>query len=406
MIRLMLILATIFVLFFTVIVVTPGLIEDNGYILISMGDTAIESTVVSAVFLLIAAAFVIALIYILIKMVLRIGSTSWHKVVFSNQRRGQKLFLQGVNAYLLSDYQKSEELMAKCAESSQMTETAWLTAAKASIARNEPGNAKHYLNLIEMNKTKSTPLLETLSLKVQLLIQQGLLAQARHLLDENHKLVGHDYHLLKAEIELCLAESRFPSAIDHINQAKKQKAITTDEITHWQNVAYKGQFEQLFEQSGLEGVNQYWQSLPKKTRQSDAVFIAYANVLASNKLTDPLIDLIHPVIKKDVEKTLLDAIKVLPFSNVQPLIAIIQKHVQKQPESTKWLSALGHIAASSKDWHIAEGAFKKLFELEESKSDLARYADVLHHMGHHKDANSVYQKVIAPTTAIALPQKV
>ena len=93
--------------FFIVIAVTPELISEKGYILISMGDSIIELTVVSACIMLTVLFAVLAFSLKLVRGSLRFGFRGWNKIAFANRRRGLKDFNRGIAAFILDDRQNN-----------------------------------------------------------------------------------------------------------------------------------------------------------------------------------------------------------------------------------------------------------------------------------------------------------
>ncbi len=220
------------IVFLAVVAISPLLINEKGYILIAMGNLTIESTVVTAIIMLVLSFIILLLLLKLFRGGLKFSALTWHKVIFANKRKALTEFYRGIAAYLRRDYVQAEQLMAKCAKASGQQNLAWLVAAVAANKqkdnKNAISNSAHYLNLIEQNHdTKAKILLETLLVSLDLLIQQGNYTKARKLLDDNHKLIGHDSRLLALEIDLCIAEKRYQAAAEHLKSARKKKNITT-----------------------------------------------------------------------------------------------------------------------------------------------------------------------------------
>jgi len=185
------------ILFFAVVAISPILINEKGYILIAMGKLTIESTVVTAIMMLTVTFLLLLVLIKLLRNGFKLGSLSWNKVIFASRRKAQKEFNQGICAYLLTDYAQAEQLMAKSAEKSGQAKIAWLVAASAAMQqtenKNAPSNSKHYLTLIEQQEGKDNNAnLETVLISVNLFMQQHAYAQARVIIDDSHKLIGHD----------------------------------------------------------------------------------------------------------------------------------------------------------------------------------------------------------------------
>ncbi len=389
------------ILFFTVIAISPLLIDEKGYILISMGKTTIESTVVTGIILLTLTFLLLLVLIKLLRHSIKLSSLSWDKIIFAGRRKAQKEFNKGTCAYLLKDYEQAEQLMAKCAEKSGQTKIAWLVAASAAMHqtdnKNAPSNSQHYLNLVKQQEDKdNSASIETVLISVKLFMQQQAYAQARSIIDDNHKLIGHDARLLSLEIDLCIIEQRWQKAADYLVTARKQKTINEKTLHDWEKVIFTALFTEQITQFDQQHLQDYWQALAKKIRQSEVVLLAYCQVLAEHKIISLLNKLLLPKLKKEASTEFLQQIRLLPLSQADELIAVVQKHLQKQPQSSVWLSTLAHLAYNSAQLDMANKAFNALLQLDEAaydKYDLLTFAKLQQQQGNFQQANELLMKV-------------
>lgn len=380
-------------LFFSVVAISPTLIGEKGYILIAMGDFTIESTVVTAIIML---SLVVITLLIMLKVLrggIRIGFGSWHRLVFANRRRGLRNFNQGIVAYLLDDYAQAEQLMAKSAESAQQEQLAWLVAASASAKQSLKANTDHYLNLLAaLDQNAGIAGLASSLVTIKLLLAQQDFTRARTLIDALHKHLGHDARLLTLELDLCVAEQRFETAAERLVLARKQKEIKTETIRGWEAQIYYGILHEKIKHGTQSSLQQYWQSIPKKIRQQEAVLLAYGQVLAEQQMLAPLNDLLIPALKPDASAQFLRKLRGLPITHPDTLMALVQKHLHHNEHSGKWLSCLAHLALAGKQWPKAEKAFNALFKLAPpayDNTDLVAYAKVLSAQGYFQKANEL-----------------
>ena len=392
-------LLLLLILFLGVIVITPMLIGEKGYILISIGDSAIETTVITAIITLALCFFALALIIKFFRGGLSFSFKTWNKIAFASRRRALKDFNKGIAAYVLGDYKQAEHLLAKSADASNFEHIAYLVAADAAQKQALKPNTDHYLGLLEQTtSTFKDAGLEAVLIKIKLLIGQQNYQQARTVIDEHHKHIGHDVRLLRLEIELSLIEQRFDHVIKKLHAAQKQKSISAQTITLWQQQAFYGVFNQQIKQHDSHVLLEYWQQLPKKIKQTETVVLAYCQVLAENQVNEPLAKLLLPIIKKGNAISLLKAVRTLPITQDDSIIAAAQKHLHNEPHNAIWLSLVAHFATASQQWQLAEKAFNSLVNLEEKqydKTDLLVFSQVLEHQGHLDKANQVLRKIHA-----------
>ncbi|MGB1262320.1 MAG: heme biosynthesis HemY N-terminal domain-containing protein [Cognaticolwellia sp.] len=390
-------LLILLLLFLAAVAISPVLIGEKGYILIAMGELTIESTVVTATIML--TLFFVALLMALkfFRGGLHFSFAAWNKIVFANRRRALRDLNKGIAAYVLEDYQQAEHLLAKSAESSSFEHIAYLVAADAAQKQTLKPNTEHYLTLLdESSDNLKAAGLEAILIKIKLLIGQQNYQQARDVIDQHHKHIGHDARLLSLDINLSIIEQRFDHAIKQIARAKKQKTIAEKTISQWQQQAFYGAFNSKIMQQDNNALLAYWQQLANKDKQTTTVLLAYCQVLAENNINEPLVKLLLPLIKKGADSDLLKSVRTLPLSHAEPLLAAAQKHLHSAPQNALWLSLVAHFATFSEQWPLAEKAFHSLVNLDGKQYDtfdLLTFAKVLEQQGHIEKANQVLRKI-------------
>ena len=292
----------IIILFFAVLALSPLLVDEKGYILIAMGETIIELTILSAMIMLTLFSISAFILYKVLRGTLNISFKAWSTIAFASRRRGIANFNKGLAAYMLEDYQGAEKLFAKSAEPAKRQQSAYLLAAAASAKQQLDSNTNHYLDLLEQESSKAkTDDAANIIVKVKLLMNQDssdAYGKARSLIDQNHKLIGHDARLLALEIDLCLIEKRFTTAVDYLSIARKEKAISDETVQAWEAKAYYGAFTDIISQQDEASLLAYWKSIGRKVKQQETVLFSYCQVLAEQNITEPLIKIITPMLKK------------------------------------------------------------------------------------------------------------
>lgn len=391
------------IIFLSVMAISPFLIDEKGYILISMNNTIYELSVYAALFWIFA---IVSALFITLKLLrggLNFSFGTWNKIAFAGQRRGIANFNKGLAAYMLEDYSQAEALFAKSAIPSKRKQSAYLLAASASAKLDLSSNTNHYLALLEKETVKLKDVgLESVIINIKLLMNQDkseTYAKARTLIDENHKQIGHDARLLALEIDLCIIEQRFAKALQYMPSARKEKTITEDSVQAWERVAYYGSFNESIKLHDSKTLHDNWNGLSRKVKQREAVLFAYCKVLAENEIIEPLNKLLVPLFKKSPSSDFLKQIRNLPIKRADELIAIVQKQLHKDIHSGKWLSCLGHLAMKSEQYSMAEKAFGSLLKLEHEeygvqydRQDLQAFALVHSKQGQFQAADAMWSK--------------
>ena len=386
-----------FILFFAAVALSPFLIGEKGYILIAMGDITIESTVVTASIFLVILFVALLLSLKIFRGGIRLGKGTWFRVTTAAKRKAERQFKQGVSAYLLEDYAQAEQLLIKSADNSTTPSVAYSLAASAAHAQGENANTEYYLDCLAKQVSASDSLEQILVIiKQQLKLKNH--AKARALIDEYHKHIGHDTRLLILDIELSLIEQRFEHVIDVLPQVEKIKTFNQTRLHDWQYATYLGQFEQLISRGEQAKLVEYWQGLARKTKQKQAIVLAYCHVLAKYNLTQVLESVLLPALKFDASSEFVKQLRFLPITQCQSLIAVVQKHLHKDNHSSQWLSCLGFLAFADKQFDMAAKAYASLFHQKNGydQHDAQLYAKVLMAKNAHEQANKVLLEYAIP----------
>ncbi len=132
-------------------------------------------------------------------------------------------------------------------------------------------------------------------------------------------------------------------------------------------------------------------------KQREVVIVCYANVLAQNNIQQGLDKVLLPLVKAGTNAELLKALRTLPLTKAEDIIANIQKILHKQPENGVWLSYLAHVAGQTKQWEMSSKAFHSLSQLEHYKMDKVDYkmfSQVLMALNNVNEANKVLIKAV------------
>lgn len=388
-------LVLFFVLFFAAVAISPLLIGEKGYILISMGNITIESTVVTASIFLIILFIALLMSLKVFRGGIRLGKGTWFRVTTASKRKAQRQFKQGVATYLLEDYAEAEHLLAKSADNSGMASVAYSLAAFAAQQQSADANTEYYLDCLSKEASSSDSLEQVLVIIKQQLKLKNY-TKARTLIDDYHKHIGHDSRLLALEIELSLIEQRFEHVIAYLPKAVKNKKVNQALLYRWQYQAYLGQFEHLITQGDQTKLVNYWQDLARKIQHKQSVVLAYCHVLAKHQLTQSLEQVLLPALKFDASMEFVKQLRFLPIGQCQGLITLVQKHLHKDNHSSQWLSCLGFLAFADKQFDMAAKAYASLFHQEGGydQQDALLYAKVLMAKNEHQQANQLLLRYV------------
>ncbi|WP_371374735.1 heme biosynthesis HemY N-terminal domain-containing protein [Thalassotalea aquiviva] len=388
-------LLVLFILLLLGVAVAPLLIEEKGYVLISLAGYSWEMTVLGVIALLLILAFVLTSLIWFIRRCLIFGSNTWNFWLFKSERKAKNQFENGIAAFLCDDYARAENLLANSAIASKLPTTAWLVSAVSAHKQSKTAERENYLNYInDYPKAQQDFSTETLLVTLTLRLKANDFKRARDLLDHHHKLIGHDHRLLFIETKVCLHEQRYQVAIETLKQLRKQKQADSEQLTELEYAVFKAYLQDLYHQKNIAAVETAYKELSRKDRQQEGILLAYIELIAQHGSHQQADDIILPLLKKSHNEALLNKLKQLPIKVSQNVIASIQKQLLKHPENRFWLSVLAHFCGNNGEHEKARKAFISALKIRQTPEDLQRYAKLLQQLGEFEQASRAYEELV------------
>ena len=304
----------------------PEASGNKGYVLISLGNYTVESSVTSAVIL--AVLFYGALL--IVEWVLgRVFGLRRKTQGWFGSRRRRKANLQTVNATLAmaeGHYNQAEKLLIKGADNSDTPLLNYLSAAKVAQARGDDVRRDHYLQKAQEENPKAELAL-TLT-QTQLQIEQGQYDTALAMLESVYALNPRHPMVLDQLRQVHLAREDWAALIDLIPVLHKVGKLTPKQEEDLLQQAWRGRLDAT--SGALETLRPIWQELPRKLRQDPDLLAAYGDRLRQLGADNEAAELWLDALRKQVSPQLLARLPKLKLDSYQPMLTLLQK-IQDQP---------------------------------------------------------------------------
>lgn len=273
----------------------PEASGNKGYVLISLGNYTVESSVTSAVIL--AVLFYGALLiveWVLARLFgLRRKTQGW----FGSRRR-RKANLQTVNATLAmaeGHYNQAEKLLIKGADNSDTPLLNYLSAARVAQARGDDVRRDHYLQKAQEENPKAE--LALTLIQTQLQIEQGQYDSALGRLESIYALNPRHPMVLDQLRQVYLAREDWAALIDLAPALRKVGKLTAQQEETLLHQAWCGRLEAA--SGSLDTLRTVWQGLPRKQRQDPVLLASYGDRLRRLGADAEAADLWLEALRKD-----------------------------------------------------------------------------------------------------------
>lgn len=338
----------------------PEASGNKGYVLISLGNYTVESSVTSAVIL--AVLFYGALLiveWVLARLFgLRRKTQGW----FGSRRR-RKANLQTVNATLAmaeGHYNQAEKLLIKGADNSDTPLLNYLSAARVAQARGDDVRRDHYLQKAQEENPKA----ELALLNLQLGLDQGQCDSALGRLESIYALNPRHPMVLDQLRQVYLAREDWAALIDLAPALRKVGKLTAQQEETLLHQAWCGRLEAA--SGSLDTLRTVWQGLPRKQRQDPVLLASYGDRLRRLGADAEAADLWLEALRKDPSPELFARLPKLKLDDYQPMLTLLRK-IQDQPGAEAALARVCLLAGQLDD-------AQRLLEQEVAKApDAALY---------------------------------
>ncbi|MGL4470124.1 MAG: heme biosynthesis HemY N-terminal domain-containing protein [Aeromonas hydrophila] len=355
----------------------PQASGNKGYVLISLGNYTVESSVTSAVILAVLFYGALLIVEWLLGRVfgLRRKTLGWY-----GSRRRRKANQQTVAATLAmaeGHYSQAEKLMLKGASNSDTPLLNYLSAAKAAQARGDDVRRDQYLQKAQEENPKAELAL-TLT-QTQLQIEQGQYDTALAMLESVYALNPRHPMVLDQLRQVHLAREDWAALIDLIPVLHKVGKLTPKQEEDLLQQAWRGRLNAA--SGALETLRPTWQELPRKLRQDPDLLAAYGDRLRQLGADNEAAELWLDALRKQVSPQLLARLPKLKLDSYQPMLTLLQK-IQDQPDVDAALAQVYLLAGQLDD-------AQRLLEQEVAK---APNAAVYHALGQVMDKRRLTNK--------------
>ena len=355
----------------------PQASGNKGYVLISLGNYTVESSVTSAVILAVLFYGALLIVEWLLGRVfgLRRKTLGWY-----GSRRRRKANQQTVAATLAmaeGHYSQAEKLMLKGASNSDTPLLNYLSAAKAAQARGDDVRRDQYLQKAQEENPKAELAL-TLT-QTQLQIEQGQYDTALAMLESVYALNPRHPMVLDQLRQVHLAREDWAALIDLIPVLHKVGKLTPKQEEDLLQQAWRGRLDVA--SGALETLRPIWQELPRKLRQDPDLLAAYGDRLRQLGADNEAAELWLDALRKQVSPQLLARLPKLKLDSYQPMLTLLQK-IPDQPGVDAALAQVYLLAGQLDD-------AQRLLEQEVAK---APNAAVYHALGQVMDKRRLTNK--------------
>lgn len=337
-----------------VLAITPFVLDEKGYVLISFNNTTIEGTIVSFCIMAALSAAALYLTYKLVRYCLSIYRNTKHGFFARSQERKHAAIEQALWSLINDDYEQVESALSSNSVPAKFTDIRLALLAKTALANNQPDKALERLFEISPEQQLKVAKLWLASGDSSVIEPQIRVAA------ESKKATVLD---LKLYTEVLVQQQHFKLLEDFLPRLLRKNALND---TQWQQV-----FLAYFAAQANDELTAKYQHLGKKL-QAHAHTAYLTQMAKAGQLASIENELVKLLKQKQYEQLAYILSEAAP-SSAYKLQSSIQERLKKDEHNNALLLALACLANAQGDYDLAARVFDKALN-SENKSQFRQQA--------------------------------
>lgn len=374
-------------------------IKDPGYILISVGDYLIETSIWVPILALLSA---LLLVWVFIKLLAIFADAASPLTRWSGNalgKRRNKKVSQGQIELALGNWNNAQKMLTESAETAEAPLMLYLSAAEAAYQLNSFDEADALLEKARSALPEASVAITIRKAELQLKHQQ--FAACRETLIELQPRQPKNARILELLTEFCIAAKDWDLLELNLTTLEKYGLHSAERQKELEQLAYSRLLNNTLATHqdelvvALENIKVIWKRKPKLLNQDVSLFLVYLNCLV--KLDQPQLaeKSCHDFLKKQWDDRIVLAYSKLKSSDPAQHFKHAQSWYKRHKENANYLLALGRIARHAEQWDKAAEYLNSSFAITPSKEIDGELALVSLHLGEHQKANEYFQRVVS-----------
>ncbi len=331
--------------------------EDPGYVLITVGQWTVESTVAVLVVALIVAFVVLYKLVRWLSAALDMPKAVRKANERHRERKAHRLLALGSSQLAEGRWQQAERTLANAAKSdNQVPQLGYLAAARAAQQKGDSARRDYYLRCAGSNQPDAAMVVSLT--QAELLVEQGQVREATAVLDRLRQQNPKHPQVLRKLMTCYESVSDWQNLWTLLPDIRNRKVLEGDQFTSFEARVYRELLATRAKEKSPQPLRELWKGMPRYLREQPDLLVDYAGYLEAHGAADESEKLIRRALDRKWDSRLLLAYGELsrcdPELQLRHAEALLRSH-QDDPDL---LLSLGRIARRNHHWQKARGYYE------------------------------------------------
>ncbi len=258
--------------------------EDPGYVLLTVGDWTIETSVAALIVIALVGFFVLYKAIRWLTRLYRMPRTLKQTSQRRRARKAQKLLDQGMRALAEGRWATAETALTRGAALAEAPALYWAGAARAAQRQAAAERRDKYLAAAAELPRDSVALVGIT--RAELLLEDDEAAKARDELHRVERLVPKHPRVLELQLEAASRLGDWSQALALLPELRKRKALDESGFRDSQLSVHRERLAALARSGTLAQLQEAWAGVPKALRADETLLIDYVGHLREHSAAD------------------------------------------------------------------------------------------------------------------------
>lgn len=369
--------------------------QDPGLLLLSFGETTIETSLWVGLLLWLGGWWLLALVLGALRSGLSARSTMMDWLGGRKSRNAEALTNRGLINFIEGNWSRSRKQLLRAARYSKAPLLNYLTAARASFRLEDLEGMHRYLGNAELVESDAVVALELTHAELQL--SAGRYEQAlATLVRARRNASKHPYVLdLLARAYSCLHDWDSLRAL--LPELRKHQVIPTAQLQQLELQTWDALLAQVNVKSAdaEQALNTLWQAVPAALEKEASLLRRYLQRLVAIGSHGKAERVLFDSLEKQWSSELLCLVGIFPVARPEKTLKIIARWLQQQRHEPALLLAAGRIALQAEAWDEAMQHLQEAYQLGSSPEICVELARLCEAQGDNVGADALLREAVS-----------
>ncbi len=375
--------------------------HEPGYVLINYGPWSIETSLVLAVLVLVAAFFTL---YVLVRLLgAAIGLPgrlrAWRRG--RRQLRARIATARGLVALAEGHWLKAERDLSRYAATSETPLLNYLGAARAVQQLGDTARRDHYLGMADRADREGSLAVGVTQAELQMGSGQNeqALATVVHL----HAVTPKNVYVLQLLQQIYERVGGWSELVALLPELRKRGAVSEEAASALELRVYGALLRQAQEHGKLEKLREWWEQVPRPQRQHGELLATYARGLLALGGGEEAEALLREAVRRQWDAELVRLYGLAEAKNATQQLAAAEEWLKRHQRHPLLLLTLGRLAIRAQLWGKARAYLEASVGMEPRPETYRVLGELLERLGEGDAAKGYYHKGLGLATGDGRP---